>query len=291
MQIVSEKKELLGTVIEIKLLTSQKNLFKKCFEEIKRIEKTYSRFLDDSALSKLNSNLGKWVEIDDELLFLLSKAKEFLQKTSGSFDITLKSVLDSIGYDKNYSLKPKPISLQKNSAKGFELDLREKKVLLQKEIDFGGFGKGFALDKVSALLEKNSAEHYYINAGGDIFAKKGKNLPEWEIILEHPDDGSMAIGKILLDGKAIAASSPSKRKWGEFHHLIDPKTGKPALGIKSVFVLAKTGLEADAFATGLFCAGFSNAILLSQQLPIEVLIVSGENKMYQSKGFNAELFR
>ncbi len=75
----------------------------------------------------------------------------------------------------------------------------------------------------------------------------------------------------------LQASAPNRRKWGKFHHL---------LNAKAIFVIAKTGIEADGYAT----AGFKEGIELSKKLPVEMLLISSENKMYQSKGVEAKIF-
>jgi FAD:protein FMN transferase len=299
MELARETRKLLGTVVEIKAPVRHSPLFPICFSEIERIEKAYSRFLDSSELSHLNANLGKWRPASDEMLGLLLKAGEFRKRTSASFDITVKETLDALGYDKDYSFKPNGAK-KKNSLLHFVagaisgnvvVDAREKRVMLHKQIDFGGFGKGYALDCVAKLLDANGCGHYYINAGGDIFAKRGEGMPPWEILLEHPDDSERAIGKIEIDNCSIAGSAPNRRKWGNgLHHLINAKTGKPATGVKAIFVVAKTGMEADAYSTAIFTSGFEEGIELSKKLPVQILMVSSENKMYQSPGFNAELF-
>jgi thiamine biosynthesis lipoprotein len=308
MDIVARTEELLGSAIEIKLPRQHSSLFPKCFAEMKRIEDAYSRFIPNSELSRLNCHLGSWQDASEELISLLVLAKEFRQKTDGNFDITLKAVLDGIGYDKDYSFQKKQggdgLAAMLRSAlppiqTGFarqayggavQIDVQKGRVQLSKEIDFGGFGKGFALDRVAALLETNGIFHYYLNAGGDIFAKSAQGQAPWEILLEHPDDPSRAIGKISLNGKSIAGSAPNRRKWGDSHHLINAKTLKPAQGTKAIFVIAKTGIEADAYATALFTAGFEEGISLSRRLPLEMLSISSTNKMYKSPGFGAELF-
>ncbi|NCC71456.1 hypothetical protein EOM09_07815, partial [bacterium] len=106
-QIISKKLEALGTIIEISL--EKKNLvyFDLCFEEIKRIEKKYSRFDDNSYISYLNSNLNKKIILDEETLFLFKKYDYLKLKTEGFFNIFIKKTLDDLGYDKNYSFKKK----------------------------------------------------------------------------------------------------------------------------------------------------------------------------------------
>ena len=298
MEIAAKSEQVLGTTVEIKLPSRHSSFFPLCFSELTRIENAYSRFLPDSELSRLNAKLGIWQNASCELLSLVEKAEEFRGKTDGHFDISMKAVLDSMGYDAEYTFKPKKakggIALALSRLlPAVKIDRAKGRLLLNRQIEFGGLGKGYALDRVAALLGEKGVDHYYINAGGDIYAKRGEGEAPWEIILEHPDDSERAMGKISLDGKSIAGSAPNRRSWGngEFHHLINAKTGKPAQGVKCIFVMAKTGIEADAYATALFTAGFEKGIALSKKLPVEILMVSSKDKMYESGGFGAELFR
>jgi thiamine biosynthesis lipoprotein len=302
---VSRSQEVLGSLVQLKLPKGSEPLFSPSFSELERIERAYSRFRPDSELSKLNRHLGSWQPASDELFSLVARAEEFRSLTVGHFDIALKKALDDLGYDENYSFQPKqhrfslaplfhPLSafLLPVSPR-FQLDASNHKILLHKEIEFGGLGKGYALDRVAALLESNGVSRYCINAGGDLYAKRGSDGAPWKILLEHPDDAERAIGQIELDGRALAGSAPNRRKWGsngQIHHLLNAKTGKPAQGMKAIFVLAKTGIEADAYSTALFTSGFEDGIELSKRLPVEMLSISSEDKMYQSPGFNAELF-
>jgi FAD:protein FMN transferase len=299
MEIASRKEQVLGTEVEIKLPKENADLFPLCFSELERIERTYSRFLEISELSKLNSNLGVWQDASKELLWIVAKAEEFRKKTDGNFDITLKVALEKLGYDKDYSFENKtaresdPKERYDPSIPPIQIDQKRNRILLFKEIDFGGLGKGFALDQVAKLLDEQGVFHYCINAGGDIYAKKCNGEPAWRIILEHPDDSAKAIGTIEVDGQSLAASAPNKRKWGKegLHHLLNAKTGLPANEAKAIFVLASSGIEADAYATALFTAGFENGIEIAQSLPIEILMASKHNKMFLSKGFNAQIFK
>lgn len=290
---VSRSSEVLGSVVEIQLPSTHSFLFPSCFFELQRIEKTYSRFLSESGLSKLNGNLGEWQQASPELLYLLQKAEDFHKKTDGNFDICLKELLEQMGYGpkNNLSASGKKSNPPNASAPGFVTDSKNSRVLLHRQIEFGGFGKGFALDKVVSILDAAGVSHYCINAGGDIFARQGKNEPPWQILLEHPDDPTKAIGSVKIDGVALAASAANRRKWNGLHHLINAKTMQPSSGIKAIFLVAKTGIGADAYATALFTAGFEQAIKLSAKLPLQMLLVSKENKMYKTDGFKVEFYK
>ncbi|MFH0927079.1 MAG: FAD:protein FMN transferase [Candidatus Micrarchaeota archaeon] len=296
MELASAKKMLLGTEVAVQVPGRQSHFLSFCFGEIKRIEDEYSRFLQNSKLTYANSRLGKWQTVSPEFIFLLKKSLEFGEKTRGSFDITIKSALEDLGYanrelPKNQDEKNFLLGIRRALEGKILIDEKNSRILLNSQIDFGGLGKGYAIDRAASILERHGVLHYCINAGGDIYAKSAHGEKPWEILLEHPDDSSRAIGKIDLNSKSLAASAPNKRKWGKNHHLIDPKTGKSASGAKCIFVLANTAIEADAYATALFVSGFEWGIEISKTLPIEILFVSNEGKMYQSPGFKVEFYK
>lgn len=285
------KFECLGTVIEISVPSSFISL---CQKELQRIENTYSRFIDSSQISQMNNALGKWHAITPEMHHILARAQEFHKKTDGFFDITIKEHLDILGYDSKYTFAPihrKRSYFEQLSHTLFPpVSLRKDKVLLRKEIDFGGLGKGFALDSLASLLERQSARSYYLNFGGDIFAKRGNKKKPWTILLEHPDDPKRIIGETDLDNMALTCSAPNRRKWRGYHHLLNPKTGQPQMEMKCVFVQAKTGIEADGYATALFTAGFEKAQQMLKTLPVDALLISKEGKIFITPAFKVRFY-
>lgn len=292
MELTRQREEVLGSFADLQVPAGHAHALPACFEELRRIEARFSRFQEDSELSRLNRSLGKWQDVSGEMTALLEHAAVLYQETEGCFDIGVKSGLDRLGYDKSYSFKPQPKTTP-SPAKPvaaphppFLVDRLSGQARLEKQIDFGGLGKGYALDRIASLLEAHGCPHYLINAGGDLLGKQEPGQEPWKILLENPDDPARALGTLELDGKSLAGSAPNRRTWGNgLHHLINAKTGTPAQGTKAVFVLADTGLQADAYATAIFTAGFEGGIALSKRLPCELLSISSENKMFQSPGF------
>ena len=283
--------ELLGTVFSVEAPDGCEDMLERCFSEVRRIERSYSRFRDDSELSALNRSLGSWRAVSAELLWLLERALEYRERTFGAFDVTVKSVLDRLGYDKEYSFIEKPprrgaLTRLRELLPGVAIDRWRGRVKLRREVDLGGMGKGFALDVVAAVLEEAGVQEYFIDAGGDVLARG----PSFEVLLEHPDDASRAIGKVRLDGASLAASSSNRRRWGAHHHLIDPRTRLPSSSIKAVFVRAEKGMDADAFATAIHASGFLEGVELAQQAGVAALVVSADDRMYVGDDFPVELF-
>ena len=103
-----------------------------------------------------------------------------------------------------------------------------------------------------------------IDAGGDIrcFGLKD-GIEKWNIGLYNPDDPNKPLGNVELNsGESIACSGSFARKVDYFHHLINPKTGKPEDKHKVCFVTAKNALIADTFATVSYILGEKVRVIL-----------------------------
>ncbi len=284
---VDQRKDLLGTTVKVVATFDDKKIFElidQAFLECERIEKSFSRFIDSGELFNLNNNLGKWMTVSNELYGLIKYGIFLKENTEGAFDLTVKSVLDSWGYDKDYSFKESgALSL------GNVQIADDNMVKIESEIDLGGFGKGYAVDRMANILK--DCKDFCVNAGGDIFAK-GHN-PEgkaWRVLFEHPLDNSQAIGYVDTCSIACASSSANRRKWKDKHHLVDARRLRPADDMLAVYTQAKSTIDADAYATAFFVSGYSVAIALEKNFPVEAMFVSKTGDIYRSKGFEGELF-
>ena len=293
-ELACREQKVLGSILVIQLPAGAgEGVFGRCFAEAKRIEQKFSRFLPDSELCRLNANLGVWQDASEEYLHLLGRAQEFYEKSGGRFDVSLKADLERLGYDPSYSFRRKGGRAKdfEDESPAYSIDERRGQVALFREVELGGLGKGYALDRIAQIIDAAGLQHYCINAGGDIYARRGAGELPWRVLLEHPGDPKRAMGEIALDGQAIAASAPNRRKWGDgLHHLLDAKTGEPVTGVKATFIVAKTGIEADAYSTAIFTAGFEGAVQLCKTLPVQAMVISGEDKVFRTDGFDAKLF-
>jgi thiamine biosynthesis lipoprotein len=287
MDSLEESREVLGGEVSIKMAVFDRaraeSALARAFAECERIEATYSRFISGNTLSDLNSRLGEWLEVDDELYALIAFGERLRVSTEGAFDLTVKSILDSWGYDAEYSMEERS-----GGALG-EIELRDGQVRLGAEIDLGGIGKGYAIDRIDNVLREFA--NVCIDAGGDILAR-GVNSDgkPWRAVFEHPTDIKQGIGFVDVDGLALGCSSPSRRKWRDKHHLVEPKAGLPAKGMLAVYTQADAALIADAYSTALFALGFERAIELLPDLPVEAMLIGLDGKAWRSGGFKGELF-
>ncbi|GAB4284338.1 MAG: hypothetical protein Kow0081_1420 [Candidatus Dojkabacteria bacterium] len=273
--ILERKKEFMNTLITFKVIRETEstvdllNSIEEGFGEFDRIVKKFTRFNENSELSNLNRQGGNWVKVSGEFFFLIEKMLEVANKSNGAFDPTVVDYLEVYGYDKNYDFSrldnPKKlnalvekITKRRKSWKEIKLDKDNLRVKLAEgqKIDLGGIGKGYAIDLAFKHLSE-VAKNFLIDAGGDIRVKgKNQNNEVWKIDLMTKDKKGKFrnIGVVELeDGRAIASSGSWARRVKQFHHLINPKTGKPVeKKYSTVYVEAENALTADAWATALF---------------------------------------
>lgn len=236
-------------------------------------EHLYSRFIEDSLVSKLNRG-EKLESIPEDLSNMLNLCEKVKQVTQGHFDINVGSTLEKLGYDSKYSFS--------------------ENIVPSNRIDLGGIGKGYLIDKVKNYLKNTKIKYFFINAGGDIFATSDTGKP-FEFLLEDPFDNTQAIGSIKVLNSSIAASSPVLRKWTttntnkEVHHLIDFKTGESVKDVAGVFTSANNAVNADLASTALFVGPKDLHKPIQDLLRCEYLIVYKDSSFVKSDNYQGIL--
>ncbi len=126
-------------------------------------------------------------------------------------------------------------------------------------LDSGGLGKGLAADLMAAALA--ACATWAIDCGGDL-RFGGLLAHERAIDVAGPDgDGGAPIQRLQIARGAVATSGTTRRAWTDGHHLIDPRSGRPAdTGIVQVTAVARTGLEAEVRAKTALLSGPGGAV-------------------------------
>ena len=159
-------------------------------------------------------------------------------------------------------------------------------------IGFGGIGKGYAAEMAKALLIKKGVQSGIINASGDLTAwglqPDGR---QWRIGISNPDRPQDIFSYVDISGKAVATSGNYEKyiliDGKKYSHTIDPKTGLPISGIKSVTVISANAEFADAMATPIAVMGIKAGLYLIDQIPdLHCIIIDDNNKIYTSKDIN-----
>ncbi len=299
---VDQSFELMGTNFKITVIAPNQEIgyiyINEAVAEIKRVEELISSWNPKSQTSLINKNAGiKPVPVDFELFSLIERAKHISEITDGAFDISY-AAMDAI-WQFNGTMQYMPTAneihdmLAKVDYKKIILDGNQQTVFLQEKgmkIAFGAIGKGFAIDKAKALLQSKQVSAGAINANGDVSTWGSKiNGDKWYIgIPKSVNTAKISHWMPIVESSAATTNDSGKHVMFEgkkYMHVLDPRSGQPASGIKSVSVFAKSAEYCDALATAIFVLGRDRGIALINLIgAAEVLILDTDNKLYKSNG-------
>lgn len=269
--------------------------------EIKRIEEKLSTFKAHSETNLINDNAGKQaVSVSEETFRLIQRSIKISEITQGAFDISYGSIDKRFwNFDTQMTELPSK-EVAKNlirliNYKNIILNEDDFSVLLKEEgmrIGFGGIGKGYAAESAKKILLENGVKAGIVNASGDLTAfGKPKEIEKWTIGIAHPDVAHQSFSTMEITDMAVATSGNYEKYvmigGKKYSHTIDPKTGYPISGIKSVTIISPNAEISDAFATPVTIMGIEPGLAMINQIKgIECIIIDDFNKIYTSKNIN-----
>ena len=291
----------MGNRFELSVVSDNEQWANECIEaaitEISRIEKLLTTFSDDSQTNKINTNAGiAPVKVDKEVFDLIERSLKISSLTQGAFDITYGSIDKRLwNFDKQMTALP-----DEKTAKELVRLINYKNVLLDKDnstvflkekgmrIGFGGIGKGYAAEKAKQVLKEKGVESGIVNAAGDLTTWGTQpNGKPWTIGIADPEAAQHAFSSFNITDIAVATSGNYEKfvviDGKKYSHTIDPKTGFPVSGIKSVTIINQNAEIADAMATPVMIMGIKVGLDMVNQIKgLACIIIDDQNKIYTS---------
>jgi len=270
-------------------------------DEIRRIEKLFTTFSDDSQTNQINANAGiAPVKVDKEVFDLIQRAKKISELTQGAFDITYGSVDRRLwNFDTSMTSLPDAHTAKQMvrliNYKNVVLDEKYCTVFLREKgmrIGFGGIGKGYAAEMAKRLLQQQGVTSGVVNAAGDLTAWGCQpNGNPWTIGIADPNARHTAFSHLTLTNAAVATSGNYEKyvtiNGKKYSHTIDPKTGLPVSGIKSVTIICPNAEIADAMTTPVMIMGIKTGLsLINQMKDIACIIIDDNNHIHTSKNIH-----
>jgi len=266
--------------------------------EISRIEKLFTTFSDDSQTNAINRNAGiAPVKVDREVFDLIARSLRISALTQGAFDITYGSIDKSLwNFDVNMKQLPDAETARQAvrliNYRNVELDTENCTVFLKEKgmrIGFGGIGKGYAAEMARHLLKERGVKSGVVNASGDLTAWGVQpNGKKWTVGIVNPDMKDQVFSYVDITDMAVATSGNYEKfviiGGKKYSHTIDPRTGLPVTGIKSVTIITTNAEIADAMATPVTIMGIHAGLdMINQMKNIEAVIIDDNNRLYTSK--------
>ena len=297
--------KLMGNRFEISILANEENFANANIDlavaEISRIEKLLTTFSNDSVTFQINENAGiQPVVVPKEVFDLIFRCQMISKMTQGAFDISYGSIDKKFwNFDLNMtSLPDKDLAKKAVELINYEniiLNETDKTVFLKNKgmrIGFGGIGKGYAAECAKKILKQNGIESGIVNAAGDLTAwGYQENGEAWTIGIADPNKKESVFSTFNITNTSVATSGNYEKfvliDGKKYSHTIDPKTGYPISGIKSVTIIAENAEIADALATPVTVMGIEVGLNFINQIPnIGCIIIDDYDKTYSSKNIN-----
>jgi len=273
--------------------------------EIRRVEALMTTWRPDSEISRINAAAGKSaVVVGDETLQIIKDSIHTSQISEGTFDITFQTLHGLWKFDEDLDPHPPAEKAIKERLpfvgfKGIIVDDAKKTVMLgrkETQIGLGGIAKGYAVDRAVAVLEKAGLTSFFVQAGGDLFARgKKPDGTDWQAGIRDPrGPESKYFAKLSLSDHAFSTAGDYERSYvvgnKRYHHIIDPRTGSPATASRSVTIWAPSALVADEIDDAVFILGPKKGLALVESLDgVGAVIVDAQNNLWVSKRLEGKI--
>lgn len=233
-----------------------------------QVELAASRFRPDSEIQQLRPDEHAEATVSTVLADLLREALRAARRTDGLVDPTVGTAMRRIGYDRDIELVVRdglPVSAVVRPVPGWQcvkLDGNRLRMPRGVELDLGATAKALAADRIAARVARETGAATLLSLGGDVAVAGPPREGGWPVRVaeDHaaPLEGPGQV--VALDAGGLATSSTSVRAWpaddGVAHHVIDPRTGRPALTPwRLVSVAGSSCFAANVLATGALVSG------------------------------------
>ncbi len=230
-------------------------------DEVRRIERKYSRYTEDSVTTRINRAAGgEPLLVDEETAALIDFGAALHAQSDGRFDLSSGVLRKAWRFDAAVLPEPAAIDALLPLVGWTRIQWQPATRTLHlpqpgMELDFGGIGKEYAADRAATVLQQQGVRHGFVNLGGDVRALGAPpDGRPWRIGIQHPRlAAGETIAAVDLTAGALATSGDYERfieiDGRRYCHILDPRTGWPTAHWQSVSVVAPVCAAAGACST------------------------------------------
>lgn len=272
--------------------------------EVQRLEKLWSTWIPDSEMSRLNRGAGgPALQLSADSVRLLATALKASRQSKGIFDITFAPLGEVWQFDTPpNSHEPTKLQrvpsqaeisqrLQRVGYRHLQVSAAKGTARLSKagtSVHLGGIGKGAAVDSAVALLRSRGFRNFAVQAGGDLYCAGQNGGRPWRIGIAHPRQAGKMIGIVDIREAAFSTSGDYERfailEGKRYHHILDLRSGWPAMASQSATVLAPSATQAEVLTKWAFVVGGAAGLAVLKSQGAQGVLVDSAGKVWTSPG-------
>ncbi len=271
------------------------------FAEIHRINSWMSDWLPETEISQVNQAAGdRPVKVGRELLGVLGETLKVARDSNGALDPSFNVMWGTYSFKKGEEREATEEEIRARLPlidwKKVMIDSKASTVFLKDrgmKIGLGAVGQSYAADRAVELLKKNKYRGGYVDGSGDtVFWGHKPGGALWTTGVRDPSNKEAVLLRIYGTDFAITTCGDDEkffmRDGRRVHHVLDPKTGRPATGSRQVTVIARRGFDADAWDTAAFVMGHEKAIPILEKRGLRAIFVDANGEVKLTKGLKKE---
>ncbi|SFM63116.1 thiamine biosynthesis lipoprotein [Ectothiorhodospira mobilis] len=279
-----------GTLVELNVYTRDADLAREGADAVRadlaRMHRDWHAW-KPGPLQEVNQALarGEAIRADPAVLAPILEARALSLRTEGLFNPAMGRLFALWGFQSDQAAGPPPPqeAVEALLARDPDMaDLHMENGRLSTEnpavqLDLGAFAKGYGVHRAVDHLRALGIEHAILNAGGDLRAIGRPGDRPWRIGIRDPDGQGVLAGIEIQGDEAVFTSGDYERYFTHegvrYHHILDPRTGYPARGSRSVTVIHEDAGLADAASTALFIAGPEHWPRIAARLGVDKVLL------------------
>ncbi len=257
------------------------------------VDARMSEWKPTSPLSAVNKEAGVApVAVPDDLRAVVRRGIEVGTRSDGAFDITWAALWGLWDFRAEAPVVPAAADIAPRAAlvdyTQVVVDEAAGTVFLGKvdmKLGLGGIAKGWALDRAAAELDGRGIGRFLLSGGGQVLARGS-----FRVGIRDPRGApSDFFAVIAVTDTSISTSGDYERFFFvdgvRYHHLLDPRTGRPARGLRSVTTVCADATLADAMSTALFVLGPERGLALAERTQgLEAVFVDADGGLAVTSG-------
>jgi len=306
--LIHTERRLMGTTWDVGVLSSDSARARaasaQALDEVARLESVLSEWQESSQIAEVNRNAGvRPVRAGPELFACVQTSLDVARWSDGAFDISWAALRDL--WDFSAGSRREPPTLPDVSARlplwdwrAIDVAPAAQTVFLRRagmQIGLGGIAKGYALDRAGAILREAGFPNFLIFGGGQVLVGGTRGDRPWRVGIQHPRANDY-FAFVQVSDASVATSGDYEHFYvyegRRYHHILDHQTGFPSERSRSVTVVARTALAADAVDTAVFVMGPERGLAALENAPLgpfEAVIVGPDLRLHVSPSLGGRL--